>query len=169
MRGEEEGRRNGELVPKLRPKLDDLTSAPSLLPPLLNPHHRRDLFVKIARFSPRSAAYFARRMTTPTTTRVVPPGLSPYTEQSTTILLPDDNTAFLNPIQQFNRDLSVAVISTWGKVWQEESEKEYELKKERKIAHEKEKKESGQRAAKKGKTGQSDGYLFEQRLRAFER
>ncbi|KAL7414373.1 N2,N2-dimethylguanosine tRNA methyltransferase [Mrakia frigida] len=84
--------------------------------------------------------------------RVVPAGLLPYTEQSTTILLPDDNTAFLNPIQQFNRDLSVAVISTWGKVWQEESQRDYELKQQRRLA-EKEKKASGPRASKKGRTG----------------
>lgn len=85
--------------------------------------------------------------------RVVPAGLLPYTEQSTTILLPDDNTAFLNPIQQFNRDLSVAVISTWGKVWQEESQRDYELKQQRRLA-EKEKKATGQRASKKGRTGE---------------
>jgi len=141
----------------------DSTSSPRLSPPFLLSSSTlttdESLIVTITRISPEVAAYFARRMTTPTTnTRVVPPGLSPYTEQSTTILLPDDNTAFLNPIQQFNRDLSVAVISTWGKVWQEEAEKEYELKKERKIAHqlaEKEKKQSGQRASKKGKTGES--------------
>lgn len=55
----------------------------------------------------------------------VPVGLTPYTEQSTTILLPDDNTAFLNPVQQFNRDLSIACISTWGKEWQAEHEREF--------------------------------------------
>ena len=48
---------------------------------------------------------------------VVPAGLVPYTEQSTTILLPDDNTAFLNPIQQFNRDLSVLGIKTFAQIY----------------------------------------------------
>ena len=37
-----------------------------------------------------------------------------HTESRTTILLPNDNTAFLNPPQQFNRDLSVAVIRAWN-------------------------------------------------------
>lgn len=60
--------------------------------------------------------------------RPIPAGLTPYKEQSTTILLPDDNTAFLNPVQQFNRDLSVAVISTWGQVWREEGKAEWEAK-----------------------------------------
>ncbi|CED83675.1 -dimethylguanosine trna methyltransferase [Phaffia rhodozyma] len=58
----------------------------------------------------------------------VPAGLTPYTEQSTTILLPDDNSAFLNPVQQFNRDLSIACISTWGKIWKEEVRAELEAK-----------------------------------------
>ena len=91
---------------------------------------------------------------------VVPAGLIPYTEQSTTILLPDDNTAFLNPIQQFNRDLSVAVISTWGKEWQDENEREYIKKRDRKIAKDavfqaKRDKEAEQRKAKKAKIGES--------------
>lgn len=64
----------------------------------------------------------------------IPVGLTPYTEQSTTILLPDDNTAFLNPVQQFNRDLSISVISTWGKVWQEEGRKDWEDKRVKKLA-----------------------------------
>lgn len=64
----------------------------------------------------------------------IPAGLTPYTEQSTTILLPDDNTAFLNPVQQFNRDLSISVISTWGKVWQEEGRKDWEDKRVKKLA-----------------------------------
>ena len=90
---------------------------------------------------------------------VVPAGLVPYTEQSTTILLPDDNTAFLNPIQQFNRDLSVAVISTWGKEWQAEGEADFNVKREKKAAKDKAVKarrdnDSEQRAAKKLKTGQ---------------
>jgi tRNA (guanine26-N2/guanine27-N2)-dimethyltransferase len=37
-----------------------------------------------------------------------------HTESRTTILLPKDHSAFLNPPQQFNRDLSVAVIRAWN-------------------------------------------------------
>ena len=90
---------------------------------------------------------------------VVPAGLTPYTEQSTTILLPDDNTAFLNPIQQFNRDLSVATISTWGKIWQEEAEADFNLKRDKKAAKDKAVKarrdnDTEQRAAKKAKSGE---------------
>jgi len=44
----------------------------------------------------------------------VPPGFKLHTENTSHILLPDNNEAFLNPIQEFNRDLSVACIRTWA-------------------------------------------------------
>ncbi|KAG9100748.1 RNA methyltransferase tRNA(m5U54)methyltransferase, partial [Ceratobasidium sp. 370] len=45
----------------------------------------------------------------------IPPGYTLHTENSARILLPSETTTFLNPIQEFNRDLSVACIRTWGK------------------------------------------------------
>jgi tRNA (guanine26-N2/guanine27-N2)-dimethyltransferase len=48
--------------------------------------------------------------TTSTPTFPVPPGHKAVKERNATILLPDSNTTFLNPIQEYNRDLSVAVI-----------------------------------------------------------
>ena len=44
----------------------------------------------------------------------VPPGFKLHTENTSHILLPDNNEAFLNPVQEFNRDLSVACIRTWA-------------------------------------------------------
>ena len=44
----------------------------------------------------------------------VPPGFKLHTENTSHILLPDSNEAFLNPVQEFNRDLSVACIRTWA-------------------------------------------------------
>jgi tRNA (guanine26-N2/guanine27-N2)-dimethyltransferase len=44
----------------------------------------------------------------------VPDGFTLHSENSAHILLPNDNGAFLNPIQEFNRDLSVACITTWA-------------------------------------------------------
>ena len=44
----------------------------------------------------------------------VPPGYKLHTENSASILLPDTNDAFLNPVQEFNRDLSVASIRVWA-------------------------------------------------------
>jgi hypothetical protein len=105
----------------------------------------------------------------------IPSGLTPYTEQTTTILLPDDNTAFLNPIQQFNRDLSACVIGTWGKDWQGEGKVKWEKEegkrrrtKERK-AREREEREAGKKVTaglgvadvrgdqKRVKLGESEG------------
>lgn len=44
----------------------------------------------------------------------VPLGFKLHTENTSYILLPDNNEAFLNPVQEFNRDLSVACIRTWA-------------------------------------------------------
>ncbi|KAI0306450.1 tRNA methyltransferase [Multifurca ochricompacta] len=44
----------------------------------------------------------------------VPDGYTLHTENTSHILLPSHNEAFLNPIQEFNRDLSVATIRVWG-------------------------------------------------------
>jgi tRNA (guanine26-N2/guanine27-N2)-dimethyltransferase len=56
----------------------------------------------------------ATEKATPATTIEVPPGFKLHTENTSHILLPDNNEAFLNPVQEFNRDLSVACIRTWA-------------------------------------------------------
>ncbi|KAF6765234.1 guanine-N2--methyltransferase [Ephemerocybe angulata] len=56
-------------------------------------------------------------------TKEVPEGYVLHTENSSSILL-DANAAFLNPVQEFNRDLSVACI----RVWSEESNRTKEAK-----------------------------------------
>ncbi len=43
----------------------------------------------------------------------IPPGFRLHTENTTRILLSSDE-AFLNPVQEFNRDLSVACIRVWS-------------------------------------------------------
>ncbi|KAJ1310418.1 hypothetical protein OPQ81_007152 [Rhizoctonia solani] len=53
-----------------------------------------------------------------TDTMSIPQGFTVHTENSAKILLPSETTTFLNPIQEFNRDLSVACITTWGKRWE---------------------------------------------------
>ncbi|EJD53010.1 N2,N2-dimethylguanosine tRNA methyltransferase [Auricularia subglabra TFB-10046 SS5] len=45
---------------------------------------------------------------------VVPDGFTLHVENSASILLPAKTDAFINPIQEFNRDLSVACISMWA-------------------------------------------------------
>ncbi|KAH7340245.1 N2,N2-dimethylguanosine tRNA methyltransferase [Rhizoctonia solani] len=49
----------------------------------------------------------------------IPEGFTVHTENTAKILLPSETTTFLNPIQEFNRDLSVACISVWGKRWEQ--------------------------------------------------
>lgn len=57
---------------------------------------------------------------------VVPEGFKLHTENTSHILLPDDNQAFLNPVQEFNRDLSVASIRTWADFANAEKKKKWE-------------------------------------------
>ena len=45
---------------------------------------------------------------------VVPEDHTLHRENSAFILLPSENGAFLNTVQEFNRDLSVACIRTWS-------------------------------------------------------
>ncbi|KAK2466885.1 hypothetical protein APHAL10511_001143 [Amanita phalloides] len=61
---------------------------------------------------------------------VVPDGLSLHVENTTRILL-DPNETFLNPVQEFNRDLSVAAI----RVWSEERNKSLQAKWLQKAPH----------------------------------
>ena len=64
---------------------------------------------------------------------IVPDGFRLHTENSSSILLPNNNEAFLNPVQEFNRDLSVACIHTWGALSNEEKKRKWELKQARKA------------------------------------
>lgn len=56
---------------------------------------------------------------------VVPEGYTLHTENTSRILLPPNNEAFLNPVQEFNRDLSVACIRTWSELLNEEKEAKF--------------------------------------------
>lgn len=45
----------------------------------------------------------------------IPAGFQPHHERAATILIPHDAPdAFINPIQEYNRDLSVACIKQWA-------------------------------------------------------
>jgi tRNA (guanine26-N2/guanine27-N2)-dimethyltransferase len=44
----------------------------------------------------------------------IPVGFTSITEGKATILFPTDNGVFYNPVQQFNRDLSIAAIRCWA-------------------------------------------------------
>jgi hypothetical protein len=63
----------------------------------------------------------------------VPHWFHPSSENTTHILLPSDNGAFLNPVQEFNRDLSVACIRVWSEEWNRAKEAKWRATQEKKA------------------------------------
>jgi hypothetical protein len=85
----------------------------------------------IRSFAPLEPPFLGRMVSTTPKIKPgeVPAGYKAHTESSTTILVPDSNTAFLNPVQQYNRDLSIAVIRSWNELRIEEAVAKQENKK----------------------------------------
>jgi len=65
----------------------------------------------------------------------VPDGFKAVKERNAIILLPLSNTTFLNPIQEYNRDLSVAVIKRYMKDTTAAAKTRYEAIAGRKAAN----------------------------------
>ncbi|KAF8576392.1 N2,N2-dimethylguanosine tRNA methyltransferase [Ramaria rubella] len=63
---------------------------------------------------------------------VTPEGFRLHCENGAKLLLPESNDAFLNPVQEFNRDLSVASIRVWSEQLDEIKEKRWNDKRKRK-------------------------------------
>jgi len=61
----------------------------------------------------------------------VPDGFTLHTENTSHILLPSNNEAFLNPVQEFNRDLSVAAIRVWSEELNKAKEERWRQARER--------------------------------------
>lgn len=61
----------------------------------------------------------------------VPDGFTLHTENTSYVLLPSNNEAFLNPVQEFNRDLSVAAIRVWSEELNRAKEERWRQGKER--------------------------------------
>lgn len=67
-----------------------------------------------------------------TTARPIPAGFVPHTESTTTILFAAPKTTngapvvFLNPVQEYNRDLSIVAIRIWSEIRQKEKAKLWE-------------------------------------------
>ncbi|KAL1925616.1 uncharacterized protein VTP21DRAFT_499 [Calcarisporiella thermophila] len=57
----------------------------------------------------------------------------PVTEGKATILFPKSNEVFYNPVQQFNRDMSIAAIRTWNMMFTEERRVQAEKKRIKKL------------------------------------
>ncbi|KAF9483764.1 N2,N2-dimethylguanosine tRNA methyltransferase [Pholiota conissans] len=76
----------------------------------------------------------------------IPDGMRLHTENTSHILL-DANEAFLNPVQEFNRDMSIACIRVWSEELNRVKEERWRKSEERKAAQ--------NRAPKNGKTSTS--------------
>jgi tRNA (guanine26-N2/guanine27-N2)-dimethyltransferase len=63
----------------------------------------------------------------------VPDGFTLHTENTSHILLPSNNEAFLNPVQEFNRDLSVAAIRVWSEALNKTKEERWRQARERRL------------------------------------
>lgn len=50
------------------------------------------------------------------------------TEGKATILFPKNNEVFYNPVQEFNRDMSIAAITTWSEIYFQEKRDKIERK-----------------------------------------
>ncbi|RSH79757.1 RNA methyltransferase tRNA(m5U54)methyltransferase [Apiotrichum porosum] len=80
----------------------------------------------------------------------IPDTMRPHTERTTTILVPKANTAFLNPVQEYNRDLSVSVIRAWNEMRKEETEARWR----KNLEKDSKKKSKGKGKGKEDKTGE---------------
>jgi len=72
----------------------------------------------------------------------VPDGFKLHTENTSNILL-SANEAFLNPVQEFNRDLSVACIRVWSEETNRVKEERWRRSQERKANRRQKKKGTG--------------------------
>jgi tRNA G26 N,N-dimethylase Trm1 len=61
----------------------------------------------------------------------IPEGFTLHSENNSHILLPSSNEAFLNPVQEFNRDISVACIRIWSEELNKAKEAKWRLAQER--------------------------------------
>lgn len=73
---------------------------------------------------------------------VVPPGFRLHTENTSHILFSSDE-AFLNPVQEFNRDLSVACIRVWSEELDRMKEEKWRKAQTKKSNQDKRKKTKG--------------------------
>ncbi|EAU88621.2 tRNA (guanine-N2-)-methyltransferase [Coprinopsis cinerea okayama7 len=62
----------------------------------------------------------------------VPEGFVLHTENTSHLLL-EANAAFLNPVQEFNRDLSVATIRVWSELLNQKKEEQFKRNQEKKL------------------------------------
>lgn len=122
----------------------DCSAPPSLLhfmhlPNLQNPP-KPSLFAFAVSSSLRPSRYMAPNPVPLCPRRLAASGLrlhaseSAFREGSATIVMPTGSAAFLNPVQEFNRDLSVLAIRTWSETTDAELKKKWDAKMARRKA-----------------------------------
>ncbi|WVQ77202.1 N2,N2-dimethylguanosine tRNA methyltransferase [Cryptococcus sp. DSM 104548] len=89
-----------------------------------------------------------------------PPNHSQHTESTTTIFLPNEG-AFLNPVQHYNRDMSVAVIRTWNELRKEEAEAKWAARLEKRGGKPKPKKKKGKKNTTEAEAEKKEAELEE--------
>ncbi|CAO1624003.1 unnamed protein product [Sympodiomycopsis kandeliae] len=82
---------------------------------------------------------------------------SAFKEGSAIIVMPSTNTAFFNPVQEFNRDLSVLAIKTWSEMMNEDLKAKWERKTAGKQGSSKKQKRGENSGTAEGKEGESSG------------
>jgi hypothetical protein len=87
----------------------------------------------LCRWRARNSVVYSWRSTRMASTAplAIPEGYTLHSENSAHILLPASADAFLNPVQEFNRDLSVACIRVWGDELDVEKERQWKVKSEK--------------------------------------
>ncbi|EGN95938.1 hypothetical protein SERLA73DRAFT_111881 [Serpula lacrymans var. lacrymans S7.3] len=81
---------------------------------------------------------------------IIPEGFTLHTENTSHILISSKDEAFLNPVQEFNRDLSVACIRTWSEQFDGEKEAKWGQAQERRARRERGGDRKGQKKMKGG-------------------
>jgi tRNA (guanine26-N2/guanine27-N2)-dimethyltransferase len=82
----------------------------------------------------------------------VPEGFALHTENTSHILISSKGEAFLNPVQEFNRDLSVACIRVWSEELNREKEAKWKQAQERRAKRDADVKVAQQEDRKKAKS-----------------
>lgn len=97
------------------------------------------LFTLVSALRRLSASRFisGQRKFTMASNIIVPDGFTLHTENTSHILL-ESNEAFLNPVQEFNRDTSVACIRVWSEELNRSKEERWRQNQEKRAKKQKE-------------------------------
>lgn len=81
--------------------------------------HRRSMAPQPILLSPSAVAHYGIK---------IRQNEAAFRENSATIVMPSKEAAFLNPVQEFNRDLSTIAIITWSKMYDSEKHQRFDAR-----------------------------------------